>query len=282
MLVKLTSVSPYARLALCLVLSMSFHGGLAFYDWDSAPGGTLVGGKPVVVSLMTSYKTFHDDIVDQPRVLQKERKPVVEVANQKKPAPTKPIKNIVTALDFQFDETDVQRRNNETARMATTECIVEQERVCEAELKPGQDIQGTQIQPTNISYHQSSKVGPADVSATNTIPLKMASGVDASGYDVNTTETVIEAVPDYLNNPLPEYPFIARQKRWEGVVWLLVKVTAKGNVADTQIEESCGYRVLDRAASKTVKHWEFTPAMRAGLPVESQVRIPVRFQLEES
>ena len=91
-----------------------------------------------------------------------------------------------------------------------------------------------------------------------------------------------EAMPNYRSNPLPEYPYIARQRRWQGVVWLLVDVSAKGLVDDVALVQSCGYRVLDRAAIKAVKSWEFSPATRAGLPVESQVRIPVRFSLEDS
>ncbi len=97
-----------------------------------------------------------------------------------------------------------------------------------------------------------------------------------------TGEALVEAMPDYLNNPLPEYPYIARQRHWQGVVWLLVDVSASGLVEDVDVERSCGHQVLDRAASRTVKRWEFTPATRAGLPVESRVRIPVRFSLKDS
>jgi protein TonB len=98
----------------------------------------------------------------------------------------------------------------------------------------------------------------------------------------STGEALVEAMPNYRSNPLPEYPYIARQRHWEGVVWLLVDVSAEGLVDDVDVERSCGYRALDRSARKTVQRWEFTPAMRAGLPVESQVRIPVRFSLEDS
>ena len=52
-------------------------------------------------------------------------------------------------------------------------------------------------------------------------------------------------------------------------------------VDDLRVEQSCGHRVLDRAASRTVRRWQFSPAKRAGLPVSSQARIPVRFRLED-
>lgn len=91
-----------------------------------------------------------------------------------------------------------------------------------------------------------------------------------------------EAVPNYRSNPLPEYPYLARQRRWQGTVWLLVDVSADGLVNGLRIEQSCGHSVLDRAASRTVQRWRFTPARRGGVPVASRVRIPVRFHLEDS
>ncbi|MCF6238219.1 MAG: energy transducer TonB, partial [Candidatus Marinimicrobia bacterium] len=106
--------------------------------------------------------------------------------------------------------------------------------------------------------------------------------VDKGGLPTSMTQPLIEAFPNYRSNPLPSYPQMARQKRWQGVVWLLVDVSAEGLVEDLQVEQSCGYRVLDKAASQAVRRWEFSPARRAGLVVESQVRIPVRFRLEGS
>jgi protein TonB len=101
-----------------------------------------------------------------------------------------------------------------------------------------------------------------------------------NSFPVSATQPLIEAFPNYRSNPLPKYPHLARQKHWQGVVWLLVDVSADGLVDDLRLEKSCGYRVLDKAASQAVRRWKFSPARRAGLVVESQVRIPVRFRLE--
>jgi protein TonB len=98
--------------------------------------------------------------------------------------------------------------------------------------------------------------------------------------DPDTAER-FKAIPAYRSNPLPEYPYQARQKRWEGVVWLLVEVSAEGLVDNLRVEQSCGHKILDRAAGQAVQKWRFSPALRAGLPVVSQVRIPVRFRLED-
>jgi protein TonB len=93
--------------------------------------------------------------------------------------------------------------------------------------------------------------------------------------------SLVEAIPHYRSNPLPRYPRLARKKHWEGVVWLLVDVSADGSVEDLDVEKTCGHKVLDRAAERTVNRWQFFPATRGGLPVSSQVRIPVRFRLED-
>jgi protein TonB len=97
----------------------------------------------------------------------------------------------------------------------------------------------------------------------------------------SSASSLVEAIPHYRSNPLPEYPRLARKKHWEGVVWLLVDVSVDGSVDDLEVEKTCGHKILDRAAQRTVKRWQFSPATRGGLPVSSQVRIPVRFRLEE-
>jgi protein TonB len=129
----------------------------------------------------------------------------------------------------------------------------------------------------------------AQPSSIASLPVqKVAAVLPEAGGDVNGEATrpdggdLTEATPNYRTNPLPEYPQLARQKQWQGVVWLLVDVSAQGLVDDVNIERSCGYRVLDTSARSTVQRWEFSPATRDGLPVESRVRIPVRFSLEDS
>ena len=99
---------------------------------------------------------------------------------------------------------------------------------------------------------------------------------------VVATEPFTDAVPAYLSNPIPDYPRLARRRSWQGVVWLLVDVSSTGEVADLAVEQSSGYRILDRAASETVRSWTFVPARSGGLAVASQVRVPVEFVLEGS
>ena len=89
-----------------------------------------------------------------------------------------------------------------------------------------------------------------------------------------------EIKPFYLNNPAPHYPYEARQKGWEGTVLLMVQVDNNGKPISVDIEQTSGHKVLDDAAVKAVKTWNFRPASLGGLKVESSVEVPVRFDLQ--
>lgn len=88
------------------------------------------------------------------------------------------------------------------------------------------------------------------------------------------------ARPDYGTNPLPKYPPLAREKGYEGTVYLRVLVQADGRVGNLSIDRSSGHEVLDRAAVDSVKEWTFLPAQKGGKRVESWVLLPVKFKLD--
>jgi protein TonB len=87
------------------------------------------------------------------------------------------------------------------------------------------------------------------------------------------------ASPRYKNNPEPPYPVLARRRRQEGVVLLLVRVDAAGMPESVAVQTSSGFASLDDAAVAAVKSWEFEPGQQDGRPVPSQVEVPIRFQL---
>lgn len=88
------------------------------------------------------------------------------------------------------------------------------------------------------------------------------------------------ARPDYGTNPLPKYPPLAREKGYEGTVYLRVMVQTDGRVGKLSIDRSSGHEILDRAAADSVKGWTFLPAQKGGKPVESWVLLPVKFKLD--
>ncbi len=88
------------------------------------------------------------------------------------------------------------------------------------------------------------------------------------------------SVPLYNLNPPPVYPRVARRRNYQGTVLLDVRVTVEGKVADVRLARSSGHQILDRSALDAVEKWRFEPARRAGRPVETWVRVPVRFELQ--
>ncbi|MFZ5658601.1 MAG: TonB family protein [Pseudomonadota bacterium] len=91
--------------------------------------------------------------------------------------------------------------------------------------------------------------------------------------------TLVAARPDYLSNPPPAYPALARRRGWAGTVLLKVRVSASGVAREVQLLKGSGHEVLDQAARQAVEGWHFIPAKQNGEPVESWVEVPVRFEL---
>jgi len=84
---------------------------------------------------------------------------------------------------------------------------------------------------------------------------------------------------EYLQNPAPEYPPLARRKGEQGRVLLQVLVSETGKAEKVKIETGSGYSSLDQAALEAVRKWSFIPAKKGSRPVSAYVIVPVRFSL---
>lgn len=76
-----------------------------------------------------------------------------------------------------------------------------------------------------------------------------------------------------------QYPIEALRSGEEGEVELDVAVGVSGDVENVTVVKSSGYRPLDIAAVQSVRRWRFSPGRRNGQPVDSDVRVPVKFSL---
>jgi len=111
-------------------------------------------------------------------------------------------------------------------------------------------------------------------------PPEAAPAAEPEDIDTADDRAAVQAsVPLYDLNPPPHYPRAARRRNYQGTVMLDVRVTVDGVVAEVRIADSSGYSILDRSAAKSVKGWRFSPALRAGQPIEMWVQVPVRFEL---
>lgn len=98
---------------------------------------------------------------------------------------------------------------------------------------------------------------------------------------ISETLTPARFDADYLRNPAPPYPPIAKRMGEEGKVVLRVSVNPQGSADSVEIRTSSGSARLDESAQKTVRNWKFIPAKRGDQPVQSSVLVPIIFKLEQ-
>jgi len=85
---------------------------------------------------------------------------------------------------------------------------------------------------------------------------------------------------DYLQNPPPAYPGIARRLGQQGKVVLRVLVTVAGAPSQVEIRAGSGFQSLDEAALDAVRRWRFVPARQGAQAVAAWVLVPIVFTLE--
>ncbi len=113
----------------------------------------------------------------------------------------------------------------------------------------------------------------------NTVPTQKVAESESKPPQENLPITAAKGYAGYLSNPAPEYPEVALDRGWEGVVMLRVKVSPTGSPLEINLKNSSGKKALDDAAVKTVKRWKFSPAMRGNTPIEGWVDVPIHFKL---
>lgn len=105
------------------------------------------------------------------------------------------------------------------------------------------------------------------------------------GKDATTTSSdsgaILNAQPDYLSNPPPDYPESSRRDKQEGVVVLEIIINESGRPDTITIQTSSGFAPLDRSALTAVHKWRFRPASLGNIKVKSRVVVPVRFRLDD-
>jgi len=83
-------------------------------------------------------------------------------------------------------------------------------------------------------------------------------------------------------NPPPQYPALAERNGWEGTVMLKAFVEKEGRASQVLVDRGSGFKILDSAALKTVRKWQFEPGRMGGVVVSSWVKIPIRFRIEKN
>lgn len=103
----------------------------------------------------------------------------------------------------------------------------------------------------------------------------LAAALVVAAQDAGTNTPDRPAVA--LNLAPPEYPRHLVRKGVDGKVVLVVTIDTQGMASDVLVETSSGSEHLDAAAVQAAHAWGFIPAMRAGRPVASRMRVPLNF-----
>ena len=85
---------------------------------------------------------------------------------------------------------------------------------------------------------------------------------------------------DYLQNPAPTYPALARRMREQGRVLVRVLVSIEGAPERIELKASSGFPRLDQSALETIKNWKFVPARQGDQKIAAWVLVPITFSLE--
>ena len=85
---------------------------------------------------------------------------------------------------------------------------------------------------------------------------------------------------DYLQNPAPTYPALARRMHEQGKVLIRVLVSVDGTPEKIELKSSSGYRRLDQSALETIRNWKFVPARQGERNLAAWVIVPIMFTLD--
>lgn len=152
---------------------------------------------------------------------------------------------------------------------SSMEVVILKEKDEVRERPPENEFLLTSDSAEEVAIHETQKKQPERKKAKESVVIRSEKG------------TLSEFDPVYLQNPAPVYPALARERGWQGLVLLRVSVNEKGRVEEIHISESSGHSLLDAAALKAVKDWNFLPARVGQLGFSSQIKIPIRFLLIE-
>jgi len=85
---------------------------------------------------------------------------------------------------------------------------------------------------------------------------------------------------DYLQNPAPAYPALARRMHEQGRVLIRVLVSIDGLPERVELKTSSGFTRLDHSALETIRNWKFVPARQGEQKVAAWVVVPITFTLD--
>lgn len=157
--------------------------------------------------------------------------------------------------------------------------------------RPAPPVKAAQPRPTPAPIAPVLATTAAESPAPATVPIvpTQPAAADTSANSVAPAQSANVSAPvipprfdaDYLDNPQPPYPPMARRQNQEGRVVLRVVVEPDGRASAVSVKTSSGFSLLDDAAMAAVSKWKFVPARRGSDAVSATVLVPIRFSLRD-
>lgn len=139
-----------------------------------------------------------------------------------------------------------------------------------------------EINPEPVARDSNSTAkSPLNLSAANSASVenKISLPVDLAVVSTMHPQSSIYTAPVFLVRESPRYPTEALSEGRQGKVVVKVFISALGKVESTQILESSGSSVLDKAAELAARSSQFNPAERDHQPVSAEATATYRFEL---
>ena len=83
-----------------------------------------------------------------------------------------------------------------------------------------------------------------------------------------------------LHNPKPNYPFLSRKLREQGLVMIRLCINQNGFVEEASVSKSSGFQGLDKSALVTLSQWRFLPDSSSRHYSSQCFQAPIQFSLE--
>lgn len=148
--------------------------------------------------------------------------------------------------------------------------------------KTESEIKKPIIKPDDEAAEPESQANASPVKDQSNLPPVAGTKANSTSQTSQVSSTTpARAFANYLNNPKPHYPGIARSRHWEGRVYLRVYVTPGGLCEKLVLQRSSGQDVLDESAMEAVRKWKFVPGKRGSTPIASWVTVPIEFVLRD-
>lgn len=271
--------------------SFTLHVGmtLGIVWWGQYSAAWLVPPPSGVNSIALSPATPQDPSLSEPITLtpprESETPPEIEPAEAAEPNETAPPLEEITAtsvitapLTDDADEAPMLERQPTAEPSPPADRAVELHATAQRSTpnKATQPEQPTTTAQASATPPPAVPRTPTDVAPTTTAtpsPASIASR-ESQGFDTDT----LPAAVDFRQ---PVYPPELRQRGVTGLVKLRVRVGADGRVKRASVYRTSGYAAFDRAALEAINDWRFQPARRAGVAVEMEIAVPIRFVIEE-